>query len=311
MASEYTEICFLCNLEKHNPYKCENVTEKYLNGLYHLYDDIIRYYLNEREDKDKPQINFIKIDLYKKHLVGRIKGRNINVLEGKTHDFFHRCGILRTILAIIAFELKYYLDIKKCPILDFESNKVFLEKFYEFINEKNEKINSYRLTQKPNLKLLAKDIKEILEFPKLFEGAGAEEEKEGVEGEEAAGAGEEAAGAGAGAAGAEEEKLKRKIKEVFESDLEGNLENFLSYYSENVLNTNIIEMLIKYRDENYPKVETHRNIAIDIENIEKIDDEKEIKKILNEPSVMRGGNIEMDYYEKYVKYKSKYLALKM
>ena len=123
MASEYTEICFLCNLEKHNPYECENVTEKYLNGLYHLYDDIIRYYLNEREDK--PQINFIKIDLYKKHLVGRIKGRNKNVLKGKTHDFFHRCGILRKTLAIIAYELKYYLEIERCPIIDFESNKVF------------------------------------------------------------------------------------------------------------------------------------------------------------------------------------------
>jgi hypothetical protein len=134
MASEYTEICFLCNLEKHNPYECENVDEKYLNGLYHLYDDIIRYYLNVREDK--PQINFIKIDLYKKHLVGRIKGRNINIKNRKTHDFFHRCGILRKTLAIIAYELKYYLEIKRCPIIDFESNKVFLEKFYEFINEK-------------------------------------------------------------------------------------------------------------------------------------------------------------------------------
>lgn len=286
MASEYTEICFLCNLEKHNPYECENITEEYLNGLYHLYSDIIRKYLNEIEDK--PQINFVKIDLYKKHLVGRIKGRNINVLEGKTHDFFHRCSILRTILAIIAFELKYYLYIKRCPILDFESNKVFLEKFYDFMNDKNEKINNYRLTKNPDLKSLATDLKEILEFPKLFEGA--EEEKDGVEGE------------------IEENMLK--IKEVFETEEENNLERFLSYYSENVLNTNIIEMLIKYNDERYPKVETHRNIAIDIKNIEEIDDIKEIKKILNEPSEMRGGNVEIDYYEKYVKYKSKYLALK-
>lgn len=289
MASEYTEICFLCNLEKHNPYECENITEEYLNGLYHLYSDIIRKYLNKMEDK--PQINFVKIDLYKKHLVGRIKGRNINVLKRETHDFFHRCGILRTILAIIAFELKYYLDIKRCPILDFESNKVFLEKFYEFMNDKNEKINNYRLTGDLDLKSLATDLKEILEFPKLFEGAA--EEKEGVEGE------------------IEENMLK--IKEVFEIEIEGNLERFLSYYSENVLNTNIIEILIKYRDEGYPKIKTHRNIKKDIENIEKIDDKEEIRRILYEPSPieeMSGGNVEIDYYEKYVKYKSKYLCLK-
>lgn len=299
MASEYTEICFLCNLEKHNPYECENVTEEYLNGLYHLYSDIIRKYLNEREnedkDKDKPQINFIKIDLYKKHLVGRIRGRNINVKKEETHDFFHRCGILRTILAIIAFELKYYLEIEKCPIIDFESNKVFLKKFYEFMNDKNEKINGYRLTKNPDLKSLATDLKEILEFPKLFEGAGAGEEKEegkdGVEGEI--------------------EKNMLKIKAVFETEEENNLERFLSYYSENVLNTNIIEMLIKYRDEGYPKVETYRNIIKDIKNIEEIDYIEEIKKILYKPSEMTGGNVEIDYYEKYVKYKSKYLALKM
>jgi hypothetical protein len=163
--------------------------------------------------------------------------------------------------------------------------------------KKNEKIHSYRLTQDPDLKLLAKDLKEILEFPKLFEGEGAGEEKEGVGGEGAAGA------------GAEEENIL-KIKEVFETDIEGNLERFLSYYSENVLNTNIIEMLIKYRDEGYPKVETYRNIAIDIKNIENIDDEEKIKNILNKPSEMIGGNVEIDYYEKYVKYKSKYLALK-
>ena len=299
MASEYTEICFLCNLEKHNPYKCENVTEKYLNGLYHLYDDIIRYYLNEREDKDKPQINFIKIDLYKKHLVGRIKGRNINVKKGKTHDFFHRCGILRKTLAIIAYELKYYLEIERCPIIDFASNKEFLEKFYEFMNDKNEKIHSYRLTKNPDLKSLAKDLKEILEFPKLFEGAGEEKDE---------GAGARAEEEKDGGEGEIENMLK--IKEVFENDIEGNLERFLSYYSENVLNTNIIEMLIKYRDEGYPKVETHRNIAKDIENIEKINDEEKIRNILNEPSEMIGGNVEIDYYEKYVKYKSKYLALK-
>ena len=46
---------------------------------------------------------------------------------------------------------------------------------------------------------------------------------------------------------------------------------------------------------------------------EKIDDKEEIRRILYEPSPieeMIGGNVEIDYYEKYVKYKSKYLALK-